>query len=378
MKFQVSSRVLLRALEPLSALAKANATLPICENVLFDLTPERLLVTATDLQKTLSVTVEVQTRDTHRICIPAYRLMKLLKSLPEQPVTFRFVGSDDAHAVEIVSESGRYRLSGENPMDFPKTPTLDPDATTLRLSIEVLRRGLAAVSVCTSKDALRPAMTALLFQAGPDGLRFVATDGHRLGVYTHSGTRHDRETRCLIPRATVELLTNHLLKSSDEGVLTLALAGQHASFSVIDYTLISRLVDEVYPDYEQAIPKSSPLGVKINVEAFHDALHRVALLENVDSHIVACRFEKGTLTLKTEDLTFGHEGTETLALEWPHEPFEIGFNSALLKELLKTLTEPTMTVQLAAPNRAAVLLPDVASNESLKLLAMPVLLNAYA
>lgn len=371
MKFLVSSRVLLRALEPLSALAKPNATVPICENFLFDLTPDALLVTATDLQTVLQVTVEVETRATHRVCLPADKLMKLLKALPEQPLTFRFLG-DEAFGVEIISESGRYRITGENPLDFPKTPEVEPVAT-FSVSAEVLRKGIVIAGTCTSTDHLRPAMTGLLFSIGTEGVRFVATDGHKLARYTHHGTKHDTPAECLLPRKAVELLRT-LLPMDDEGVVAVSLNPKNGLFELGDRRLITRLIDERFPDYDNAIPKNIRHKVKLKLSEYRTAVKRVSLLEG-EMHHVRHQFKKAQLTLTTEDLDFGNEATETLAVDWAEEPLDIWFQSNQLLALIAPLLESHFEFHLVAPLKAALLLPEAASNEEITLLIMPCVVN---
>lgn len=374
MKFTVNSHALHKAIKPLSALAKPSATVPICENFLCDLSPDGLTITATDLQTTLRVNVEVDTRATHRFCIPAAKLLAVLAVLPEQPLTVKFHGPDN-HGVELISESGRYRISGENPIDFPKTPEVVA-GTALTVSAEVLFRGITIAGACTSNDHLRPAMTGLLFSIGAEGVRFVATDGHKLARYTHSGTKHETATECLIPRKAVEILRS-LLPLADEGVIAVSLSKMNALFEIGSGRLITRLIDEKFPDYDNAIPKNTPHTVSFNLSEYRTAIKRVSLLEG-EMHHIRHQFAAGKLTLTSEDLDYGNEAVESLALDWTGDTFDITFQSNQLLTLTAAIHERMCSFQLVAPNRAALLVPEVASNEEITLLIMPCVVSAYA
>src|ERR1700754_2967279 len=122
MKFIVSSSALLKQLQQISGVINANTVLPILEDFLFDVQKNQLTVVATDLETVMKVQLEVEAKDTGRVCIPAKILMDSLKNIPEQPLTFNI---DKSYAVEITSDNGKYKVMGENPDNFPKDPVTD-------------------------------------------------------------------------------------------------------------------------------------------------------------------------------------------------------------------------------------------------------------
>ncbi len=122
MKFIVSSSALLKQLQQISGVINANTVLPILEDFLFDVQKNQLSVVATDLETVMKIQLEVEAKDTGRVCIPAKILMDSLKNIPEQPLTFNI---DKNYAVEITSDNGKYKVMGENPDNFPKDPVAD-------------------------------------------------------------------------------------------------------------------------------------------------------------------------------------------------------------------------------------------------------------
>ena len=119
MKFIVSSSTLLKQLSGISGVVTSNPVVPILENFLFEVTEGKLQITASDLQTSMITELQVESKESGNIAIPAKILMDTLKNLPEQPVTFTI--DENTYGVELSSEFGRYKLSGENATDFTES-----------------------------------------------------------------------------------------------------------------------------------------------------------------------------------------------------------------------------------------------------------------
>src|SRR6185369_2763279 len=134
MKFIVSSSSLLKQLQHISGVINANTVLPILEDFLFEVEKGKLTVVATDLETVMRVQLDIDAKDTGKVCIPARILLDSLKNIPDQPLAFNI---DKNFAVEITSDNGKYKVMGENPDNFPKEPTAD-DTTSFTLSASSL------------------------------------------------------------------------------------------------------------------------------------------------------------------------------------------------------------------------------------------------
>src|SRR5450432_4723400 len=177
MKFIVSSGTLLRQLQMLGGVVSANTVLPILEDFLFDVKDKRLTVSATDLETSMSTSLDVESRDEGKIAVPARLLLDVLKTLPEQPLTFTI--NDSNLSIEITSDKGKYRLTGENGEDFPRIP-IPEETRDLKISSAVLANAVSKTLFAVSNDEMRPAMSGVNFELATDGITFVSTDAHRL------------------------------------------------------------------------------------------------------------------------------------------------------------------------------------------------------
>ena len=178
MKFIANSSVLLKQLQHISGVINTNTVLPILEDFLFEVEKNKLTVVATDLETVMRVQLDIEAKDTGKVCIPARILMDSLKNIGDQPLTFNI---DKNFAIEITSDNGKYKVMGENPDNFPKEPSAD-DTTSFEMSATTLLTAINKTLFATSNDDLRPAMTGVFFELDKKGLQCVATDAHRLAT----------------------------------------------------------------------------------------------------------------------------------------------------------------------------------------------------
>ena len=374
MKFIVSSSALLKQLSAISGVIASNPIVPILENFLFQLSTNQLTITASDLQTTMTADMEVESSDTGNIAVPAKILLDTLRGLPEQPITFEI--DSNTYGIEILSDNGRYKLSGENAADFPRIPSVNK-SYSIDFPSDVLERAIGNTIFATSTDELRPAMTGVYFELNGKSVTFVATDGHRLIRYRRSDLGAGDENTMIIPRKALNLLKSSL--PTEKTVVKAEFSQSNAFFTFDNIRMICRLIDERFPDYVNAIPKDNPNHLSISRLELLASLRRIAIYANRATNQVRLHIMPTEVRISAEDLDFSNEAAEKLACEYTGEEMEIGFNARFLIEMLNNLTAKDIVLELSAPNRAGLILPkEKDPNEDMLMLVMPVMLNNYA
>lgn len=373
MKFIVNSAYLLKQLSNINGVITTNPVVPILENFLFELEKGSLIVTASDLQTSMITELQVESKEKGNIAVPAKILLETLKNLPEQPVTFSI--DESTYSVEIISDNGRYKLSGENATDFPKVPTVANDFSA-EISSEVMARAVNNTIFATSNDELRPAMTGVYVNLGEKNTTFVATDGHRLVRYRRSDITSDNGNAIIIPRKALNLLKATL--PSENTPVSIDFNMSNAYFKFGNIKMICRLIDERYPDYENVIPNNNNIKMTIGRTDFLSALRRISIYANKTTHQVRLKITGSELQISAEDLDFSNEANERLSCEHDGEDIEIGFNAKFLIEMLNNSDTDQIRLMMSAPNKAGVILPEEKDkSEDILMLVMPVMLNQY-
>lgn len=371
MRFVVSTTQLLKKLQLISGVISTNTVLPILEDFLFDIRDGKINVFATDLETSMTTQLDVEAKENGKIAIPAKILMDTLKTLPEQPLTFSF--DEKTFVVEISSSTGKYKLAGENPDDFPKTP-LAEDATETSITSDVLHRAIAHTLFAVSNDELRPAMTGVFFQLQPDGLTFVATDASKLVKYKRTDIKSEDSTSFIVPKKALQLLKGSL--PSDISRVAISYNSSNAFFSFNETQLICRLVDAKYPDYNAVIPADNQNILTLNRIDFLNTLKRVSIFSNKTTHQCVLNISGSELKVSSQDLDFSNEAFERLNCSYNGDDLEIAFNARFLIEMLSVLENDEIKLELSTPTRAGILVPaEPEENEVLLMLVMPVMLN---
>ena len=373
MKFIVNSSALLKQLSSINGVITTNPVVPILENFLFEIENGILTVTASDLQTSMITEIEVESKESGSIAVPAKILIETLRNLPEQPVTFTI--DEETYSVELSSDVGRYKLSGENATDFPKVPTVCDDFS-VDITSGVLSTAVNNTIFATSSDELRPAMTGVYVNLNESSTTFVATDGHRLIRYRRVDVASENGNAIIIPRKALNLLKSTL--PVEDTNVSVEFNVSNAFFRFNNIRMICRLIDERFPDYENVIPIDNEIKMIIDKDDFLGSLKRIAIYANKTTHQVRLKITGSELQISAEDLDFSNEANERLSCEHDGDDIEIGFNARFLIEILSHIESDKVEMQLSAPNRAGLLLPaEKDDNEDVLMLVMPVMLSNY-
>jgi DNA polymerase III subunit beta len=373
MKFIVSSSALLKQLSSINGVITSNPVVPILENFLFEIQDGKLTITASDLQTSMITEMEVEAKDSGSIAVPAKILLETLKNLPEQPVTFSI--AEETYSIEISSDNGRYKLSGENATDFPKAPMV-ANGYSVDISSSVLSSAIINTIFATSSDELRPAMTGVYLNFQDTNTTFVATDGHRLIRYRRVDVASDTDTSIIIPRKALNLLKSTL--PGENTNVKVEFNGANAYFKFNNIKMICRLIDERFPDYQNVIPMNNDNKMVINRMELLSSLKRIAIYANKTTYQVRLKITGNELQISAEDLDFSNEANERLSCDHDGSDIEIGFNAKFLIEMLNNIDSKEIELQLSQPNKAGLIVPkEKDDNEDILMLVMPVMLNNY-
>lgn len=371
MRFIVSTSILLKQLQAINGASSSSTVLPILENFLFEIKDNTLTISATDLQTSMVTSLQIEAKEEGKVAMPSKILIETLKTLPDQPVAF-FVDNNTL-AIEISAGDGKYKLSGENPEDFPKIPVID-NAHTVHMPAPILAEAISKTIFAVSNDELRPAMSGVLVQLGDKSVTFVSTDAHKLVRYRRSDIGVEKPASLILPKKALSLLKSSL--PSEDINVSIEYNSTNAFFSFGNINLICRLIDERYPDYEAVIPQVNPNKLTVDRLLFLNTLRRVVIFANKTTHQVRLKISGSELNISAEDLDFSNEAHERLGCQFEGEDMEIGFNAKFLVEMLNNLASEEVVIEMSTANRAGLLIPAVAEeNEDILMLVMPVMLN---
>jgi DNA polymerase-3 subunit beta len=376
MKFVVSSTELLSHLTVVSRVISSKNTLPILDNFLFKLEGNNLEITASDLETTLTTLLKLENvTEGGSVAVPYRLLIDTLKEFPEQPLTFDI--NSDTLAITVSTETGQFNIIGQPADDFPVKSEIDEASkVSIQMPVDSLYLGITKTLFAAADDEMRPVMNGIFFQLTPECATFVASDAHKLVRYKRLDVKHDEERSFILPKKPATLLKNILPKET--GKVLVEFDKKNAHFTLPNYTMVCRLVEGTYPNYNSVIPVNNPNEMTIDRVEFYNSLRRVAPFANQASNLVKLSLTGNQLMVSAQDLDFSISAYERAKCNYEGEEMEIGFKSSFLIEILSNLSTSDIKLSLSDPSRAGLLFPATRDNddEDVLMLIMPMMVGA--
>lgn len=373
MKFNVSSSALFAQLQAVSKVIAAKNSLQILEDVLLDLNGNELTMTASDGETTIRTAIEVENAEGQgKVASGAKLLLETLKEFPEQPLTFQI--DDQNFSINITSQNGTYSFVGANGNEYPEMALEAEETGRIAVPANILLDAVNKTLFCTADDELRPVMNGIYFDILEDKLTLVATDAHRLVRYTNLAVKAPAAMNFILPKKPASLLKNVLGKEENE--VQIIIGAKNARFEFGKTLIVCRQTEGRYPNYNAVIPQNNSNVVTVDRQTIVNACKRVAVFANTGTSLIKLALSENTIKISAQDIDFSTSAEETIACSYTGTPMAIGFKAPFLIEILNAVVSTDVTLLLADPARAGLILPaENEENEDLLMLLMPMLLN---
>ncbi|MFA7288659.1 MAG: DNA polymerase III subunit beta [Melioribacteraceae bacterium] len=375
MEFKLNSKELEKHLSKIIPGVPTKTPMTILENFLFEITDGLLTIYATDLEISLQTSLNVISDSNTKIVVPAHLLFNVVKTLKDTTIQFKV---QDNGKLLLTTNTGKYTLSYLEATEFPEIPSIKTDENSKDINeftIEgnELKESIDKTSFAMSREEMRPAMMGTLFEFDDDGLRFVATDGHKLVNLLNKKITTKINQQYIVPERAISVLSKIL----DEREVKVYLSKTHVSFRLSELELITRVIGQKYPDYASVIPVENEFALKVNTKELSDAIKRMMLFSVSSIRKVKFSIKKDFVNISAEEASIGASGEENVTCEYSGDDLDIGFNSAFLNDILNHIsTENEIVFKLHSPTKAVIVVPvEKKENYELTMLLMPVRLN---
>ncbi len=370
MKFNASSSELSKKLSIASNAISQKAIMPVLEDFLLELEGNNLKISATNLETSVVLAMEVTGHEDGNIALSARLLLDTLRTLPEQPVTIETL---DNKIIQITSSFGKYKMASDDFEDFPQIEEA-PDGEKVVIDSIVLKSAIEKTITATGEvGVVMNSMTGVLFQLDFNKANFVATDSHRLIKFTYNGLNFDSTKSFILPVKGLGLLKNALL---DDGQVEISWTDKNAFFLFEGYKIMSTLINENFPNYNNVIPVNNESVLFVNRKDLINSLKRLLIFSNKSFNLVTFNLSEDSLTLATEDPDFSQDATEQLPCKYDGEPITMGFSAKFFMELLLNTDDDEVKIELSNPNTPVIIRPvEDNPNEDIILLLMPLIMD---
>jgi DNA polymerase III subunit beta len=223
------------------------------------------------------------------------------------------------------------------------------------VSGEALLEMIRKTSFAISSDETRYILNGVFFEPhSGEKVRMVATDGHRLALVERTMVGDFKlKGGVIIPRKGL-LELKRLLEESPTEACQLGFAMNSALFKKEGLTMVMRLIDGQFPEYQRVIPKEGDRKVQLNRVRFLEGLRRTALLSVDKSNAVKLALSENQLRLTSQNPDLG-EAKDDLEVAFTGPEITIGFNARYLSDVLSALDDDEVVLELGDEHSPGVL-----------------------
>jgi DNA polymerase-3 subunit beta len=344
MKLNISKEQLINGLQAVQNIVSTRTTLPILSNVLLRAEGSRLELTATDLDVTISCSVEATVTRPGATTLPVKRFFGIVRELASPVIELEM---DDKGKCAISAGPSYYKIHGLPAEEFPPLPRF-AEKKRVVLPQDKLRSMLRKTSFAISMDETRFVLNGIFFSLKEHKITLVATDGRRLALVDEEvDLPAESDGDFIVPTKAINEL-NRLLTTG--GQVEVKFTDNQAAFRLqgeksLSVLIISKLIEGNYPNYRQVIPGETKERISLGREELLHALRRAEIMTSEKSNSVKLSFSKNNLAITANTPEIG-EGRETIAVNYKGPDIAIAFNPAYLMDPLKALENDEVFLEL--------------------------------
>jgi len=353
MEFRIAADELKKALHRAQGIVERKATMPILSNVLVTASKSGVTVAAFDLDIGIVSEHLAEVSKPGAITVSAKTLFDIVSFLPEAQVTVKKLPNNFA---ELTSGAAHYKLVGMAPEEFPRLPK-DDAAHAVKVSGPTLLEMIKKTQFAISNDETRYILNGVFFEPREKGLvRMVATDGHRLALVERELSGDFKlKSGVIIPRKGLFEL-KRLLDEAPDADCQLGFAENSAIFKKPGLSMVMRLIDGQFPEYQRVIPKEGEKQLLVRRDKLFDALKRISLLSADKSNAVKLSLSENLLRITANNPDLG-EAKDDLEVAYRGGTLTVGFNARYLIDVLGVLETDEVSVELGDEHSPGVLRP---------------------
>ncbi|MGS3970742.1 DNA polymerase III subunit beta [Staphylococcus pseudintermedius] len=360
MEFSIQRDYFITQLNDTLKAISPRATLPILTGIKIDATNEGIVLTGSDSEISIEITIPNQVDgqeiinvvEPGSVVLPGRFFVDIIKKLPGKEVK---LSTNEQFQTLITSAHSEFNLSGLDPDQYPLLPQVSSD-DALQLPVKVLKNIIAQTNFAVSTSETRPVLTGVNWLIQQNELLCTATDSHRLAVRKLELEEEIEDKNVIIPgKALAEL--NKIMTDSEDHI-DIFFASNQVLFRVGNVNFISRLLEGHYPDTSRLFPENYEIKLGLNNSDFYHAIDRASLLAREGgNNVIKLSTGDTQIELSSTSPEIGTVKEEVTANDVEGGNLKISFNSKYMMDALKAIDNEEVEVEFFGTMKPFILKP---------------------
>lgn len=341
---------LVRELAVMERVVDKKVTIPVLSAVLMQADGDAVHMAATNIDLSMRGLVSAQVAEEGSAALPARKLYELAKSLSTPSIRI----ATAADGATVTAAGFKARLQTHNADDFPTIAAPERSEQSFVVAGASLRGLVMRTRFAVTESDKRYFMAGALLEIGPDYVRMVSTDAHRLAKADAPLKNGPAEpASVIVPKRALDTLASMLEEYADEDVVFSA-SGNHLFFGVGERLLITRKVDGEFPAYHRVIPKSFSTSAVIERAALATALRRASLIADANSRRVDLELNAERLLISATSVDVGEGSEELPASDYRgNGALAFSINGGYIADFAEVVATEKIEVRLNDPQKVA-------------------------
>lgn len=366
MKIKTNKKEILDSLMVAQNFISTTSTLPLLSNILFEAEGDSLVFSATDMDMSVRIKSKVGKVDEPGRTTMPKKIISLIKEFTDDDIK---IESDKNDNIRLQCRKSTYKIPGLPAEDFPMLQAEDKKMESLVLPQKLLKEILKYISYAALKDTSKRNLNGVFFKFEGSTIEAVATDAHRLAYFKKELKKGVKaKFSYIIPLKTINEVAR-IIEGKDDKDIEINFYEKVIEFKMDNIDIISRIIDENYPNYSQVIPKDFTMTALVSKTELESAIRRASTISSDKSRIVLLKFEKNKMYINAQAQDEG-EAFEEIDIKYEAEPIEVSYNAVYLMDVLKVIETPEVEIKLISSMNPGVIKP--AGDESFVYVVMPI------
>ena len=360
MKLIFKTKELLEKLKNIAPTAEAKQTLMILGNVKVSIADNIATFTTSDLEIQVTTTVACVSDENGLFTVPAKKLLEICSALSAyDEITLYYNGKK----VDITAGKSKVSLQTLDASDYPHM-SIEKESNSITITNEELLKIITKTSFAMAYQDARHFLNGLYICSQEGMIVAVCTDGHRLAKYT-SLIKSDLDVSIIIPRKAITEINRIIstFSNNKEQIVEINVTNNMVMFTIGEYTLISKLIEGAYPNFNKVIPEKTQSKIKINKQILKNSLNIISKVVNQQYKGVKLTPSPSSLHLISSN-TESEIGEDVVDAIYDGDDISIGFNISYIQDVIDVIDGDTLDICINDQNSGCILL-DENTNESI-------------
>ncbi len=362
MKIECSIEKIKNAIFQVEKITGKNLTLPILNSILLIASGKSLKLRSTNLSLGIEIEIGAKIEKEGTLAISGSVLNAVFSNVSQNENVYL---EEKDNNLLIKTKKSQIKLKSQPHNDFPTIPIVS--GNSFEIESKKLIEGIKSVFYSSSVSDIKPEISSVFIYTNNDNLVFVSTDSFRLAEKKIKVKGLEEISGIIIPFKNI----GEILKVFGEiqDIIKVCFNKNQISFSSDGVYLTSRIIDGIFPDYRQIIPKELSTEVVVLKQ---DLLNALKL-----SNIFSGKFNQVNLKILTKEKVLELSSTNNdigenktyLDAVINGENIELGFNYKYFLDCFQSINTDSVSIKLSGNSKPIVISP--VSDPSFTYLIMP-------